>query len=209
MFSLLRSHVAVSVFAALSAASLAAATPLGDAPVETENSDAPDAPEPDADAYSTSIHMSPLTLLGGFAGSIERQIDGPHAVQLGAGWTGYGISQGVEIGLNYRFYLGEPLDSAFVGAFALYGDIEAEGAFGKSSEDYEFAVQFYRFGLNCGRRWVFSSGFSILVRGGYGYLIQAVDWRAPAPSQAEQSDFESTLGWLLGVDAEFSLGWTF
>lgn len=164
---------------------------------------------PTTNLYSTSFHMSPLTLLGGFAGSVERQIVGPHALQLGAGWTWYGISQGVEVGLNYRLYLGEPLDSTFVGAFALYGDIEAEGEFGKSSDTYEIAVEFFRLGLNVGRRWVFGSGFSILLRGGYGYPIRTVDWRAPAPSQSEQIDFESTLGLLLGVDAELSLGWTF
>lgn len=203
----LKTRALLSVFFLLSTASLAVATPLGDAPGGSENLNAPQAPA--TAEFSTSLHMSPLTLLGGFAGSVEQQIVGPHALQLGAGWTGYGISQGVEVGLNYRFYLGAPLDSAFVGAFALYGDIEAQGEFGESSTTYEIAVEFFRLGLNYGRRWVFSSGFSILLRGGYGYPIRTVDWRAPGPSQAERRDFESTLGWLLGVDAEFSLGWTF
>ena len=200
---LLRTHVFVSAFALLATAAVAAATPPDDPPVEGEDRD--NAPA----AFSTSLHMNPLILLGGFAGSVERQIVGPHAVQLGAGWTGRGISQGIEVGLNYRLYLGEPLDSAFVGAFALYGDVVARGEFGESSDEYVIDVEFLRLGLNYGRRWVFSSGFSILLRGGYGYPIRTVGWRAPAPSQTEQRDFESILGWLLGVDAEFSLGWTF
>lgn len=201
----LKTGVLVSVLFLVSAAPTAHASD----PVATPRSDPPAHSETDTAEYSTSFHMSPLTLLGGFSGSVERLIVGPHALQLGAGWTGYGISQGIEVGVNYRFYMGEPLNSSFVGAFALYGDIEAEGPFGESSESYKIGVTFSRFGLNYGRRWVFGRGFSVLLRGGYGYSIERVVWRTPAPTEAEQRDFESTLGWVLGVDAEASMGWTF
>jgi hypothetical protein len=66
--------------------------------------------------------------------------------------NGYGII------LNYRYHFSGALESIFLGSFARYRVYKGTG--NTASEEFDFTLPEFTFGLNAGKRWVWNSGFN-------------------------------------------------
>ncbi|HLP43415.1 MAG TPA: DUF3575 domain-containing protein [Fibrobacteria bacterium] len=168
------------------------------------------ASDKDASDYRQSLFIQPLAFLSGVNLGYEGLVSGPHGILVEGVYEAWGASAGSGVGsLGYRYHFGEGLEGPFLGVFAkagyLKGEMEAEDD-NEKKRTFKFNTDLYVFGLNYGHRWLFDSGLNLVLRGGYGFPITDFQW---TPGDPNPDFVKNLVEWGVGVDLEFSVGYSF
>ncbi len=155
--------------------------------------------------FTHSLSISPYAVLGAFDGNYEYLAGGRHGLVVEGGYTALGVSSGTyRYGGGYRLHFSPRMESGFVGLFLytgfLAGELKGEDA------TYRFESPITNIGINAGKKWVWANGFTIALRGGWGYANSDFTW---APSSPEPEWIGKLMEALIGLDSELSLGYSF
>lgn len=159
--------------------------------------------------FRQSIGISPFAVLGGLAGNYERLVAPGHGVLAEATYSVAGVAQGAySVGAGYRYHFRPTLEGGFLGVFTHYGNLkgEVEGEVDDQKTKYSYETPLFAIGLNIGNRWQWDNGFAMSLRGGYGYAVSDFKW---SPTEPQPKFIGSLLETLVGLDAEFTLGYSF
>jgi hypothetical protein len=168
-------------------------------------------------SFNHSINMCPGGIIFGiYSANFAYLFSKPHGLvarfdyeSVSKSFSGEKIdANGYAIILNYRYHFSGNLESIFVGSYARYRVYQGTGNTG--TQDFNFTMPEFTFGLNVGKRWVWNSGFNINLALGYGFAKNSknpdsdhVSFKNTLNKFEDEYDF---LGPFLG---EFSLGYAF
>ncbi len=160
--------------------------------------------------FKNSISLGSFILLGNVQLNYERLIGERHGILTEGFYAFSGDSEGtVAFSLAYRYHFKKELDGLFASVFYRWGDVYFEADFEEngSVNSYEMQTTQNLIGTGIGYRKQWRSGLALVVRGGYGYQIDAnYKWEPSEPTnQSEKKMAEA----LRGLDIEISLGYSF
>lgn len=159
--------------------------------------------------FRQSVALSPLFFLGGISGNYEYLTAERHGLMVEGGYNYAGPSAGsYSAGAGYRFHFSPGMEGGFLGAFVRYADLEgeAEGEVDDVKTDYTWKATVLAIGANIGTKWQWENGVALTLRGGYGYPISDVEW---SPADPEPEFIETIVKVVLGLDLEFTVGYSF
>ena len=100
------------------------------------------------------------------------------------------------------------MESVFLGSFVRYRVYKGTGNTG--TEEFDFTMPEFTFGLNIGKRWVWNSGFNITLALGYGFANNSKKPDIDNVSFINTlNKFEDEYEFLSPFLGEFSLGYAF
>lgn len=165
------------------------------------------APLPD---FRQSLGISPFLFLGGLGGNYEFLASPRHGLMAEGAYQFAGAASGsYNAGLGYRFHFTPSMESGFLGAFARYGFIhaEAKGEVNDKTTTYKYESPFLLLGANIGTKWQWANGVALTLRGGYGFPVYTdFTW---TPTDPEPKFIKTLVETLVGLDLEFSVGYSF
>lgn len=159
--------------------------------------------------FRQSIAVSPFSVLGGIDGNYEYLVAGRHGLVAEGGYAMAGSSKGsYNAGAGYRFHFTPGMESGFLGVFVRYGHLkgEVEGEVNEEKTRFGYETPLFAIGPNIGTRWQWDNGFAMTLRGGYGYVVSDIEW---SPTEPEPEFLGTLVETLLGLDAEFTFGYSF
>lgn len=159
--------------------------------------------------FRQSIGISPFAVLGGIDGNYEYLVSDRHGLVAEGGYAVAGASKGsYHGGAGYRFHFTPGMESGFLGIFVRYGRLkgEAEGEVNDQKTRFAYETPLFAIGPNIGTKWQWDNGLAMTLRGGYGYAVSDLEW---SPTEPEPKFIGSLVETLLGLDAEFTLGYSF
>ena len=117
-------------------------------------------------------------------------------------------ANGKAVILNYRYHLGEGMNSFYAGAFARYRKIKGDGTL--NTGDFNFSLPECTVGLNVGKRWIWKSGLTLNFALGYGYAYDELKVSNSSQAAVDAIDvFRDDYAFMNGFLGEFSIGYAF
>ncbi|MFZ1730109.1 MAG: DUF3575 domain-containing protein [Bacteroidota bacterium] len=117
-------------------------------------------------------------------------------------------SSGLAFILNYRYHIAGGMEAVYVGAFTRLRNYSGTGTL--ESTSFDFSIPEVTFGLNIGKKWVWSSGITLNFALGYGVAKQ---WREADPRNAaidaSLDVFEDEYDFISPLLGELSIGYAF
>ncbi len=174
-----------------------------------------------------AIGLPPISLLGGIAVNYEHLFGEKAGVFVEASGIFWSIAKGDASGfstaLHYRHHNkkkknSKGLSSQYWGPTVTFSKNSATAAFATSklnstaTELLPYELTSLKLGISGGRRWVFSSGFTLDFRGGYGlFPLYDMTWDDHTSSikDDEKEFFETIMKVVGGIDLGISLGFAF
>ena len=117
-------------------------------------------------------------------------------------------SSGFAVVFNYRWHLDPSMESLYIGAYSRFRRFSGSGAIDGTS--FDFAIPDVTVGLNVGKKWVWSSGFSLNFALGYGVMSVGRETSIDSPAvDAALDTFEKEYDFISPFLGELSIGYAF
>jgi hypothetical protein len=179
---------------------------LSGLPVQAAIVEVPDT----AKIYHHAFQTNPMGLFSlTISGNYEILINQTHGLLIEGAIGFLPASRAKSGGLGYRWHWRKKMESGFLGLFIRYGTFSGKGEDKNSSppKEFGFSGSIFAVGPNVGKRWIWDSGLSVVVRIGYGYSDFHMEWTG---DEFEGMDFtEKFMKYTAGLDGELTLGYAF
>ena len=167
--------------------------------------------DPQGITYRNGVQVGMLELLWReYSVKYEHLFGVRDALELEGSIIDSKSGSGYTLGISYRRHRPGQFTGRFWGPFLTFKDYddEYEEKVDDETVTHSYSIRGAVVGLNIGRRWIWGSGFSGVLRFGYGVPLVDLVWSDTRPADHPDA-IKGLLTFFQGFDAELSVGYCF
>lgn len=158
--------------------------------------------------YRHAFQIGPLSAISGeYNLNYECRFEAKQAFVVGGTFADTREFDGYALSLNYRRYQLPEGQSGFWGLFVNYADLD--GSLEVDKKQYPFQSTYFVTGVNWGKRYVWKSGLSVVIRLGFGIPVIDFSWKESDNLPDNHNVVKNIYKLTTAFDGELSIGFCF